>query len=353
MADLYPSMTALEAARVKGVDYDIYTIDTNHDVLVSSIHGGGIEIGTSELNYAVRELGGYDSFIFEALLSSGNSDLHVTSTNYDEPTLVRMVINKKQNIALHGASGDTPIVYVGGLDFCLRNTIMEELIKKGFNAQIAPPEIIGEQPDNVSNRTNSYGCVQLEMTTQFRKDFFLNGDWSRSKRSDRKNWTSNIYNVAQAIVTGVEKAKNTYMRDRYTSYLMDFYNNININGEDNQLLMNSGTRRVHFRMSVTNGVPTLTYRRGEEFIQSVTSDANGISITFKNVPNGTIPFYTIEYVSSQGLQIDATKSIGYDYARTANNTSMIIGLKESPSGSVAHTPLSAIINGVAEIKIDL
>jgi len=353
MADLYPSMTALEAATVKGVDWDIYTVDNDNDVMISSIHGGGIEIGTSELNVLVRELGGYDSFIFEALRTSNNSELHVTSTNYDEPTLVSMVTNRKQNVAIHGASGDTAIIYVGGLDICLRNTIWEELTKRGVNAQIAPSDIIGEETTNVSNRTTSIGCCQLEMTTQQRKDFFLNGDWSRAKRSDRSNWTPVIYNVAQAIVAGIEKTRNTYQRDRYTSYLMDFYNNINYNGEDNQIIMNASSRRVHFRMSVTNGVPTITYRRGAEFVQSIASDTNGILITFKNVPNGTIPFYTIEYTSSQGLQIDAVKSIGYDYARTASNQSMIIGLKETPSASVAHTPLSAIINGVAEIKIDL
>lgn len=353
MADLYPSMTALEAATVKGVDYDIYTIDKDNDVLVSSIHGGGIEIGTTELNYAVRELGGYDSFIFEALRTSNNSDLHVTSTNYDEPTMVGMVINKKQHVALHGASGDTPIVYVGGLDFSLRNTVTDELIKRGFDAQIPPSNIAGEEERNVSNRTNSAGCVQLEMTSQFRKNFFKDGDWSRTKRADRANWTTAIYSVADAIVTAVEKARNGYPRDRYTSYLMNFYNNINFNGEDNQIIMNANSRRVHLRMSVTNGVPTITYRRGEEFISSIASDANGILITFKNVPSGTIPFYTIEYTSSQGFQIDAVKSIGYDYARTASSSSMIIGLKETASASVAHTPLSSIINGVAEIKIDL
>lgn len=353
MADLYPSMTALEAARVKGVDYDIYTINNEHDVLVSSIHGGGIEIGTTELNYAIRELGGYDSFIFEALLTSGNSDLHVTSTNYDEPTMVGMVINKKQHVALHGASGDTPIVYVGGLDYNLRNTVTDELIKRGFDAQIPPQNIAGEEDRNVSNRTNSAGCVQLEMTTQFRKNFFLNGDWSRAKRADRKNWTTTIYAVAEAVVTAVEKVRNSYPRDRYTSYLMDFNNNINFNGDDNQIIMNANSRRVHVRMSITNGVPTLTYRRGEDFIQSIASDPNGILVTFKNVPNGTIPFYTIEYTSSQGLQIDATKSISYDYARGANSSALTIGLKETPSASVAHTPLSSIINGSLELRIDL
>ncbi|MGC3791982.1 poly-gamma-glutamate hydrolase family protein [Priestia aryabhattai] len=353
MPDTFPSMTALEAATTRGIDWDIYTVDNDNDVLITSPHGGGIEVGTSELNTLIQEIGGYDSFIFEALRPSNNSALHVTSTNYDEPTLVGMVTDAKQNVALHGADGDTAVIYVGGLDICLRNTIWEELVKRGINAQIAPSNIIGEEVKNVSNRTNGAGCCQLEMTTQQRKDFFVNGDWSRSKRSDRKNWTPVIYTVAQAMVTGIEKARNTYKRDRYTSYLMDFYNNIDFGGHDKLTVMNAGTRRVHLRLSITNGVPSITYRKGSEYIASITNANEGILFTFKNVPSGTIPFLQIKYTSSEGFKIDSVRSIGYDYMRTYGSASLLLGLKETASASVSHTPMSAIVSGSAEIKIDL
>lgn len=353
MADKYPSMTALEADTVKGVDWDIYTIDNDHDVLISSIHGGGIEVGTSELNKLIQEIGGYDSFIFEALRPSNNSELHVTSTNYDEPTLVSMVTDAKQNVAIHGASGDTAVVYVGGLDLCLRNTIWEELVKRGINAQIPETAIIGEEPNNISNRTNGVGCCQLEISTQQRKDFFLNGDWSKSKRTKRENWTPTLYAFAEAVVTGIEKTRNAYQRDRHTSYLMDFYNNLKYGGNDDLTIVNSGSRRVHFRISIANGVPTITYRKGSEYIVSVDNDPTGIFITFKNVPAGTFPFVQLEFTSSEGFKIDSVKSIGYHYTRAGNSKSVTIGLKEIASASVAHTPMSAIVSGSAEIKIDL
>lgn len=353
MPDTYPSMTALQAATVRGLDWDIYTVDNNNDVLISSIHGGGIEIGTSELNILTRELGGYDSFIFEALRTLNNSELHVTSVNYDEPTMVSMVTDAKQHVALHGASGDTAVINVGGLDLALRNTIWSELTARGFNAQIAPADIIGEQVDNVSNRNKNGGCCQLEISTKQRQDFFVDGDWSRAKRSDRANWTPALYSFAQAIVAGIEKTRNTYPQDRFTSYLMNFNNNLNFGGVDDLSVRNAGARRVHLRLSITDGVPTVTYRKGAEYMSSITSAAEGILFTFKNLPAGTVPFLEIKYTSSEGFKIDDVRSVGYDYMRAYGSASILLGLKETSSASMPNISMSNIKGGSAEIKIDL
>ncbi|MFP7483391.1 poly-gamma-glutamate hydrolase family protein [Priestia filamentosa] len=226
MADLYASMTELKSKTVEGKDWRIDTIDTDSDILISAIHGGGIEIGTSEACTLTQELGGYDSFTFETLRSTGNAGLHVTSVNYDEPTMVQMVTDSLQHVAIHGAAGNTPIAYIGGVDFTLRNTIWEEMVKRGLNAQIAAPNIIGEQPNNVSNRTMRGACCQLELTTQFRKNFFVNGDWARDKRKDRNNWTQELYNFCESIVIGIEKCRKKYHMDMHTSYNLDFYGDL-------------------------------------------------------------------------------------------------------------------------------
>ncbi|WP_394557401.1 hypothetical protein [Priestia aryabhattai] len=191
------------------------------------------------------------------------------------------------------------------------------------------------------------------MSTKQRQDFFVGGDWSRSKRSDRANWTPTLYSFAQAIVAGVEKVRNRYPQDRYTTYLMNFNNNLNFGGNDDLSVRNVGARRVHLRLSVTDGVPTVTYRKGSEYIASVASAPEGILFTFKNVPTGTVPLHDIKYTSSEGFKIDAIRSIGYDYMRSYGSASLLIGLKETPSASVSHTPLSSIVSGVAEIKIEL
>ena len=66
-------------------------------------------------------------WIFEGLLSSGNSDLHVTSTEYDDPIALELVQNARRCISLHGfsdaaANGKSQI---GGRDTELKCIVLE------------------------------------------------------------------------------------------------------------------------------------------------------------------------------------------------------------------------------------
>lgn len=220
-------MTELEKNTTEGVDWVIETREyPDVDSLVSSIHGGNIEIGTTELATLTSEKGGYNLFAFKGMRSSNNSELHVTSTHYDEPTMLRMVSNAHRHVAVHGASGTEPKIYVGGLDIALRNAIWEELVKKGLPAVIAPSNIIGEEPDNISNRTIHGQCVQLELTTAMRQSFFVNNDWSSANRKDRNNWTQTVHDFADAIVLAVEKSKEHFETDSETTYNLDFKGNL-------------------------------------------------------------------------------------------------------------------------------
>ncbi len=59
----------------------------------------------------------HDLWIFEGLLSGGNSRLHVTSTNYDDPIALKLVQISKRCLSLHGLS-DTAAngkIQIGGL----------------------------------------------------------------------------------------------------------------------------------------------------------------------------------------------------------------------------------------------
>lgn len=118
-------------------------------------------------------------------------------------------------------------------------------------------------------------------------------------------------------------------------------------------IISSKMRRVHFSISISNGTATVNYRKGSEYVQSITSDPSGILVTFRSVPSGTVPFLQIAYTSSEGFKIDATRSIGYAYMRVNTSTQMLIGLKETSSASMPNTSMSSIISGSAEIKIDL
>jgi hypothetical protein len=174
MPDKYPSMRALYAdpMNVEGTTYgkrwkrhewiqlvEAQAIDNPEtEKVVLAIHGGGIEGGTSEVSLAVAGfhpaafaqatdgLGFHDLWIFEGLLSSCNSNLHVTSTEYDDPIALELVQNARRCISLHGfgdadAGGKNQI---GGLDSELKSIVLEELTAAGIPAHIATdPQLNG------------------------------------------------------------------------------------------------------------------------------------------------------------------------------------------------------------------
>ena len=78
MADLYANYAALAAARQIGVDYRILVRTPPGSRLAHiAIHGGGIELGTTEIaDYLAGSASRFYSF--DGMLSSGNADLHIT-----------------------------------------------------------------------------------------------------------------------------------------------------------------------------------------------------------------------------------------------------------------------------------
>src|SRR5690349_20129265 len=133
MADKYASMTDLlnDPANVEGVHYTLTSVDNPFsEVAVTAVHGGHIERGTSELADLIREMGNYNYFSFDVLASPA-SDFHVTSTHYDEPTVLNMMTRCKKVVGCHGKSGTDLTVYVGGLDAPLRNAIWTKLTDAG------------------------------------------------------------------------------------------------------------------------------------------------------------------------------------------------------------------------------
>ena len=69
-----------------------------------------------QLNLHVANIGEYDFYTFEGLMPKHNERLHITSTVFDEPTLLKMLDHSDETISIHGYSGEDPIVYVGGKD---------------------------------------------------------------------------------------------------------------------------------------------------------------------------------------------------------------------------------------------
>ncbi|MCX4577076.1 poly-gamma-glutamate hydrolase family protein [Streptomyces sp. NBC_01571] len=159
-------------------------------------HGGGIEGGTSELCLATA---GYDPadlsptppagpvhdfWMFEGLMRSGNSALHVTSTHCDDTVARSLCADSLNVLSLHGCrpeqAGLEPgaaAVLVGGLNPAFRQYLVEEFTAAGIRAVTASgeQEIAGISPDNICNRTLLGMGAQLEMTTALRAAMFADG----------------------------------------------------------------------------------------------------------------------------------------------------------------------------------
>lgn len=196
MADLFSSMT--ELVRNES-EFMFETENRLSDKLITAIHGGGIEVGTSELAKCIAEQTKANYFSFKGLKSKNNYDFHVTSTNYDYPDLLMWNQNMNHTIAIHGYASKKAHTYIGGLDKQLVSLITQNLKNAGFSVDIAPNHLAGREPHNITNKNKRGMGVQLELSTQQRKELFINNDSSRANREVKRNWSENMYKYANAI----------------------------------------------------------------------------------------------------------------------------------------------------------
>jgi len=202
-------MTQLERETKEDIDWKKETRDQGNQVLIVAPHGGNIEQGTSELTKLLAQQGGYDYFSFEATRPSNNTQLHVTSTHYDDPTLHQMVEGRSATISIHGAKGDDPIVFLGGAKSDLRDEIQSQLEIRGFTVQVPPEYLGGLNENNFINKNENSTGVQLELTTSLRKALFNNQDMSTSSRKNEDNWSPLMYQFADALHMAISKTTDT------------------------------------------------------------------------------------------------------------------------------------------------
>ncbi|MCY1039358.1 poly-gamma-glutamate hydrolase family protein [Staphylococcus nepalensis] len=205
--DKYESMEELQKETKKGVDWKINTEKNDSDTIIAAMHGGAIEPGTTELAKYTARLGNYDYFSFEGIRSENNSELHVTSVNYNNDVLHNMVSGKQYSVMIHGYKGDKAIAYIGGKDKALRLEITDELKSKGIKAEEAPDLIEGRANSNPANMNEKGEGVQIEMTTALREQLFSNNDLSSQSRSDESNYSATMLDMAKAINQAINKVK--------------------------------------------------------------------------------------------------------------------------------------------------
>lgn len=194
--DMYPNFRALANAREEGKDFSIACRNLASRVAVIAPHGGNIEPGTSEI---ARAIAGEDLsyYVFEGLLLKKNSELHITSSNFDEPRCLEVVQSSATALAIHGESGAQETVYIGGLDSVTGSNLAKALGEYGFNVGVhIDPLLQGQTASNICNRGQSGSGVQLELSFGLRKSFFIS-------LYDRLTPTSHLAHFVAAVREGL------------------------------------------------------------------------------------------------------------------------------------------------------
>ncbi|GAA0719830.1 poly-gamma-glutamate hydrolase family protein [Dactylosporangium roseum] len=207
---VYANYAELAGVEVAGVDYRIARRYGRSQLAHISIHGGGIEVGTTEAADAASGDDRHGYYTFEGLKPSGNSVLHITSTQFDEPLALQLVGSVERVVSWHGASGGTAQTWVGGLDTELRDAIRAALTRAGFTATLAAddrPEIQGQQARNIANLSRRGAGVQLELSTAQREAFFPGGDTSRVMRESGQRTAAFAAYIA-AVNSAIDQVLN-------------------------------------------------------------------------------------------------------------------------------------------------
>lgn len=296
--DVYSNYEELAAHHELGKDYTISTQSTGNDVIILGIHGGKIEVGTSEIVKAIAQ-SDHSYYLFEAKVSvdsndDGRNDLHLTSTHYDEPTAIKMTAQENKVVSIHGAAGkEEKIVYMGGLNTHMRDIISDKLKKAGFRVEKAPSGLGGTSPDNICNKNRILKGVQLEITRGLRDDL----------RADTAEGKALLSKFANAIRSGIAASLSHPDGRTYDFGSSSFSNSLWLNG-GNAFYLTSGDYIVGVQSPVNpkqNGkIRFEVYNQNNQLVMSKTAEAVGHT-TFKHTLSGlSTGYYKIKVVNVSG-----------------------------------------------------
>ena len=171
--DLYTSFAELDVHETLGTDYRVRRLERPAaPVVIIAPHGGGIEVGTSQLAARIAR-GRHSLFLFEGLKPPWqNRGLHITSHNFDHPLCLEMLAHSEVVVAIHGCKGDTTQIYLGGLDEELKLLLAEGLSAAGFPVATEGHRYLGRNPLNICNRGLRGRGAQIELTRDLRTPAF-------------------------------------------------------------------------------------------------------------------------------------------------------------------------------------
>jgi phage replication-related protein YjqB (UPF0714/DUF867 family) len=177
MRDKYANFEHLKNGETRGLDYEVQAIRRERPVAIIAPHGGKIEPGTTLIAEKIAD-DQYNFYSFMGLKDHGNSNLHITSSRFDEPNCVGLISKCDVIVAVHGRRNvtDPNTVWLGGRDVTLRDLIILNLKASGFLAALAPDlRLRGESPNSICNRGRRKQGVQLELPRALREMLSADG----------------------------------------------------------------------------------------------------------------------------------------------------------------------------------
>jgi phage replication-related protein YjqB (UPF0714/DUF867 family) len=198
--DAYRNFAELSKAEIENVDFRILAVKRKGSVaVIIAPHGGAIEPGTSEV---AKEVAGDDLSlaVFEGIKpNGGNKHLHLTSTNFDEPRCVELVLEADAVVAIHGEASAESSVFLGGRDDKLGARLKAVLERHGYTVKThGNPDLHGLADKNICNRGRHGAGVQLELGCGLRRAFF------RSLTAEgRKKPTDELFKFAAVVRQGL------------------------------------------------------------------------------------------------------------------------------------------------------
>ncbi|WP_162992614.1 poly-gamma-glutamate hydrolase family protein [Bacillus velezensis] len=202
-ADKYRNFEELKANE-SPFNFSVFSKEQDTDVLILAPHGGGIEGGTSELAKEFSKT--YSTYLFEALKTRGAFDLHLTSTNFDEPQALEMLKEHEFTLSLHGYASNDRHVLVGGTDRDKAEAITSTLNNAGYSAELLDEgtRLSGSNPNNISNKNKTGKSIQLELSTGLRKSMFNTFSLKGSSGTRNENFYNFIDTLSRFINGNVE-----------------------------------------------------------------------------------------------------------------------------------------------------
>ena len=170
MSDVYKNFQDLARNEKEGIDYSISFVGRGYKLIVVAPHAGVIEVGTSEISALIAgdDLSLY-RFESHKIVDENYVSLHITSHIFDEPTCINAVKAHDTVVTIHGCNDAEEIVFLGGLDTRLIDTIADSIRSMGAEVRTVGHRFPGKHHNNICNRGQSGMGVQIELSEPLRR----------------------------------------------------------------------------------------------------------------------------------------------------------------------------------------